>query len=59
MLEIYPYDAGRGDCLRIRFCDEKGAYRNIWSILGRDVLADLMYRFFRISKGLENLLIYN
>lgn len=29
MLEIYPYDAGRGDCLRIRFCDEKGAYRNI------------------------------
>lgn len=29
MLEIYTYDAGKGDCLRIRFCDEKGAYRNI------------------------------
>lgn len=29
MLEIYPYDAGRGDCLRVRFCGESGTYRNI------------------------------
>lgn len=28
-MEVYPYDAGRGDCLRIRFCGESGTYRNI------------------------------
>jgi len=28
-LELYPYDAGYGDCLRIRFCGESGTYRNI------------------------------
>lgn len=29
MLELYTYDAGKGDCLRIRFLGESGAYRNI------------------------------
>lgn len=29
MLEVYPYDAGQGDCLRIHFCGESGTYHNI------------------------------
>lgn len=29
MLELYPYDAGKGDCLRIRFPGESGTYHNI------------------------------
>lgn len=29
MLELYIYDAGQGDCLRVRFLGESGRYRNI------------------------------
>lgn len=29
MLELYPYDAGKGDCLLIRFPGESGTYHNI------------------------------
>lgn len=29
MLEVYPYDAGQGDCLRIHFCGKSGTYHNI------------------------------
>ena len=29
MLELHTYDAGQGDCLRIRFLGESGLYRNI------------------------------